>query len=74
MAVVAAAVRPQVPASMKGFPRRGSDVGAHVTGEHCAVASMKGFPRRGSDPPCPAGAPASRACLNEGLPQKGKRS
>ena len=38
-----------VGASMKGFPRRGSD--AHVDGPVRASprASMKGFPRRGSD-------------------------
>ena len=34
---------------------------------------MKGFPRRGSDLRRPPGYCPGRPCLNEGLPQKGKR-
>ena len=61
-------------ASMKGFPRRGSDhEGPRVGGAH-APASMKGFPRRGSDPAAAAASVSASASLNEGLPQKGKRS
>ena len=37
------------PASMKGFPRRGSDGLARGVGVGGQLASMKGFPRRGSD-------------------------
>ena len=37
---------------MKGFPRRGSDVGGLGAGQAAhLMASMKGFPRRGSDKP-----------------------
>ena len=34
---------------MKGFPRRGSDVGGGAGVHPPCLASMKGFPRRGSD-------------------------
>ncbi len=37
------------PASMKGFPRRGSDGVGGLDEGAAVVASMKGFPRRGSD-------------------------
>ena len=60
---------------MKGFPRRGSDVGGLGAGEAVHLpASMKGFPRRGSDLGPPHQRLGSRPRLNEGLPQKGKRS
>ena len=35
---------------------------------------MKGFPRRGSDSSSIPSAPSETTSLNEGLPQKGKRS
>ena len=44
-----------------------------VGGGHAGVASMKGFPRRGSDPSVVATV-RWFVSLNEGLPQKGKRS
>ena len=61
---------------MKGFPRRGSDCLAGGLPGHAALgsASMKGFPRRGSDAPGTTVPPAAILSLNEGLPQKGKRS
>ena len=37
------------------------------------LASMKGFPRRGSDRCRRRGSRRAWPCLNEGLPQKGKR-
>mgnify|MGYP000914921101 CR=1 FL=1 len=36
-------------ASMKGFPRRGSDIFTGLAQIGGKNASMKGFPRRGSD-------------------------
>ena len=70
-----ARVRPVLePASMKGFPRRGSDSPAPPHTPGLSPASMKGFPRRGSDRILRQGNQNPQIRLNEGLPQKGKRS
>ena len=47
-----------VTASMKGFPRRGSDAFSFPRFSRVAKASMKGFPRRGSDVSQEAAEPA----------------
>ena len=58
-------------ASMKGFPRRGSDLGEKQRGVGLPHASMKGFPRRGSDArssgACTCTCPASM----KGFPRRG---
>ena len=60
---------------MKGFPRRGSDFpGKCRIGGNNIIASMKGFPRRGSDACVLTWMLTGPRSLNEGLPQKGKRS
>ena len=60
-------------ASMKGFPRRGSDTGRcgrWTAGRPCL---NEGLPQKGKRW-APGWRPAeSRRSLNEGLPQKGKR-
>ena len=60
-------------ASMKGFPRRGSNLRLdRLEQADALLASMKGFPRRGSNHPKPF-CLCHNISLNEGLPQKGKQ-
>ena len=65
---------PGILASMKGFPRRGSNLLQLGIEQARGLASMKGFPRRGSNGAAAAGPGTMWKCLNEGLPQKGKQS
>ncbi len=62
----------QAPASMKGFPRRGSDLLTLEVGG-IEIRLNEGLPQKGkrSGGRCRCRARSRR--LNEGLPQKGKR-